>query len=88
MAISDADRLFLVKKNKTVQIALICPCITSSFNNVITIANKTDHTPKSLLQQSHKERIHEQKTNAWKHHLEKIDHKHNPTPSGHYSKTI
>ena len=23
-----------------------------------------------------------------KQHVDKIDHKHNPTPSGHYSKTI
>ena len=32
--------------------------------------------------------MHKHKTNTQKHPLEKIDHKHNPTPSGHYSKII
>ena len=39
-------RLFLHKKRQNSTNSLILPYITSSFNNVITIANKTDQTPK------------------------------------------
>ena len=42
--------------------------------------NKTDQTHKSLLLTITfiNKKIHEHKTNIWKPHLDKIDHKHNP----------
>ena len=66
------------KKIKTAQIALTCPCIfASSFNTVITFANKSNQSNKSLSSQLHKHKhMHEHKANNEKHPLDKIDHKH------------
>ena len=78
-----------LKKIKSPQIALTCPCtFASSFNNVITLANKTDQTSNHFINNHISKQIHERKASTRKQHLHKIDYKHNLTASGHYSKPI
>ena len=67
-----------LKENITAQITLTCPCISSSFITVtIRIQNRSD--PQIITLKNHiNEQIHEHRTNTWKQHFDKIDHKHNP----------
>ena len=83
MVILDAYRLSLsLKEIGTAQIILISLCISASLF-ITTILNHTHKQNRSYPQiitlNNHiNKQIHEHKTNTWKQHLDKIDHKHNP----------
>ena len=66
-----------IKKIKAAQIALTCLGISAS-------SDPPNHYSNNYINKQ----IYEHKTNAGKQHLEKIDHRHNPTPSMHCSKAI
>ena len=71
MAILDVDRLFISKGNHINLPMHICklihqPNIFAYIRQIITLDNHI------------KKERYEHKTNTWKQHLDKIDHKHNP----------
>ena len=67
-----------LKKIITAQITLTYPCIFASLSIITTIfANKTDQTHKSSLLTITETNKYEHKTNVWKQHLDKSDHKYN-----------
>ena len=73
-AVLDPDRLFILKGNYTHLPMHICKLI--HHHNHIYQQNRSD-LPIFTLNNHINKQIHEHKTNTWKQHLDKIDHKHN-----------
>ena len=79
-AILDVNRLLSLKEitrstNHTHLLIHICKLI--HHRNLLCKQNRSDSQIISLNNHINKQ-IHEHKTNIWKQHLDKIDHKHNP----------
>ena len=79
-AILDADRLFILKGNHNSTNHSHLPmhiCKLIHHHNHIRKQNRSNLQIITLNNHINKQ-IHENKTNPWKQHVDKIDHKHNP----------
>ena len=79
-AILDADRLFILKENHNSTNYTHLPMHIRKLihhRNHICKQNRSD--PQIITLNNHiNKQIHDDKTNTWKQHLDKIDRKHNP----------
>ena len=67
-----------LKEIATAEITLTYPCISTTLS-IIIICKQNRSDPQIITLSNHiNKQIHEQKTNSWKQHLDKIDHKHDP----------